>query len=396
LKKKVLAAAHIDSFSTGALVLQKIGDVAISGRGLNKTAVKIGTELVQDRDACVSNYFDQPLPRAHRQPTTPIGLATVSIDGGRMQTRADGGGPGVYDAHWRETKNALFLRMKSDSFRSDPHPELPACYADRKRMKSLLSGVGEDAATSAEEDPLASRQLTKQEEWRPKRLFRTCLSSLVDSNSFGQMMEAEADSRGFYHARKKAFVSDGLPYNWTIQERHFRDFTPILDFVHAVERLYEAARCLHDDIDCRWQDYLRWTRLCWSGKIEQVIVELKSRQTMLGVPPKGCDKTDPRKMLADAIGYFHNNASRMNYPAYRRDGLPTTSALMESFVKELNARVKGTEKFWNDGPSGEAILQLRAAALCDDDRLSRFLDTRPGNPFHPNAQAIKPTETIAA
>jgi len=79
----------------------------------------------------------------------------------------------------------------------------------------------------------------------------------------------------------------------------------------------------------------------------------------------------------------------MKYPEYRRSGLPTTSALMESFVKELNARVKGTEKFWNDGPSGEAILQLRAAALCDDERLSRFLDNRPGHPFHPNVPASK-------
>jgi len=47
-------------------------------------------------------------------------------------------------------------------------------------------------------------------------------------------------------------------------------------------------------------------------------------------------------------------------------------ALIESFVKELNARVKGTEKFWNDGANGEAILQLGAAALV---RSSVFEDT---------------------
>lgn len=57
---------------------------------------------------------------------------------------------------------------------------------------------------------------------------------------------------------------------------------------------------------------------------------------------------------------------------------------MESLVKEINARVKGTEKFWNDGPSAEGILQIRSDALCDDDRLATFLRNRPGNPFHPN------------
>ena len=61
----------------------------------------------------------------------------------------------------------------------------------------------------------------------------------------------------------------------------------------------------------------------------------------------------------------------MDYPRYRRLGLPVTSALMESLVKEVNYRVKGTEMFWNDPDGAEAILQVRAAALCDDDRLAR-------------------------
>jgi len=258
-------------------------------------------------------------------------------------------------------------------------------------MKSLLSGVSgeEPTKTVATSTVVVTKKL--DEDWRPERLFRTCLSSLVGSNAFGRMMEAEADSRGFYHALNKAFVSDGLAYNWTIQQRHFRDFTPILDFVHAIERLYEAARCVSADEHHRWENYLLWARSCWGGKIGEVIVELKQHQSQLGLPPEDCEKTDPRKTLAEAIGYFENNVSRMKYPEYRRDGLPTTSALMESLVKEINIRVKGTEKFWNDGASGEAILQIRAAALCDDDRLAHFLANRQGHPFHSNVQPTPPS-----
>ena len=131
------------------------------------------------------------------------------------------------------------------------------------------------------------------------------------------------------------------------------------------------------------------------GKICEVIVELKERQRKLGAAPKDCEKTDPRKILADAIGYFENNTARMSYPEYRRQGLPTTSAYMESAVKEINARVKGTEKFWNDGASGEAILQIRAAALSDDDRLTNYLCHRPGHPFHPNVPQRRPQATAA-
>mgnify|MGYP003724071419 FL=1 len=61
----------------------------------------------------------------------------------------------------------------------------------------------------------------------------------------------------------------------------------------------------------------------------------------------------------------------MNYPDYRRLGLPITSSLMESAIKQLSRRVKGTEKFWNQ-PTAEAILQLRADSLSDSQPLREF------------------------
>jgi hypothetical protein len=70
-----------------------------------------------------------------------------------------------------------------------------------------------------------------------------------------------------------------------------------------------------------------------------------------------------------AVTYVGNNRERMDYPEYRRLGLPISSAPVESSIKQINRRVKGSEKFWlTDG--AEAILQLRAAQLSDDDRWS--------------------------
>lgn len=71
----------------------------------------------------------------------------------------------------------------------------------------------------------------------------------------------------------------------------------------------------------------------------------------------------------------------MNYPDYRRQGLPVTTAWMESLVNEVNYRAKGTEMFWDDPEGAEAILQICAAALSDDDRLVRHLQRQPGHPF---------------
>jgi hypothetical protein len=59
----------------------------------------------------------------------------------------------------------------------------------------------------------------------------------------------------------------------------------------------------------------------------------------------------------------------MDYPRYRREGLPVTSTLMESLIKEMNYRVKGSEKFWNNPAGANHILAVKAAALSEDERL---------------------------
>jgi hypothetical protein len=68
---------------------------------------------------------------------------------------------------------------------------------------------------------------------------------------------------------------------------------------------------------------------------------------------------------------------------------------MESLVKEIGYRVKGTEKFWNEGGTAKAILQIHAATLCEDDRFEKYLAKRLGNPFRPNVK-IKPAINAAA
>jgi hypothetical protein len=200
-------------------------------------------------------------------------------------------------------------------------------------------------------------------------------------------MAREAKRRRFFEATAKAFLGDGLPWNWTLWKEHFSGFTPILDFIHPLSYLFLAAKAVHASADEAWSQYLVWMRGCWQGEVAQVIDELQAWQAKLGVPPPHTPDTDPRQIVATTIGYLEHNRQRMNYPEYRRQGLPITTAWMESLVKEINYRVKGTEMFWNHPEGAEAILQVRAAALSDDDRLSRHLRHRPGRPFLRRAKA---------
>ena len=166
--------------------------------------------------------------------------------------------------------------------------------------------------------------------------------------------------------------------NWSIHAAHFRDYVPILDFTHAVSYLFTASQACFGNAEPAWLAYAGWMRTTWQGNVAEVIGALKTHQERIGLPPDRASEDDPREQLRRVIGYLENNRSRMRYHEYRQAGLPTTSAWMESAVKEMNYRIKGTEMFWNNPAGAEAILQIRAASLSDDDRFVRLLTGRPG------------------
>jgi hypothetical protein len=130
-----------------------------------------------------------------------------------------------------------------------------------------------------------------------------------------------------------------------------------------------------------------WLRSCWQGQVAGAIEELRTWQGRIGVPPAGEElpASDPRRAVAEALSYLGNNQGRMDYPRYRREGLPTTSSLVESLVGEFNARVKGRPKFGNRPGGAEAMVQVRAALRSEDDRLARHLAERPGGPYRRKA-----------
>lgn len=112
-----------------------------------------------------------------------------------------------------------------------------------------------------------------------------CRSSLKRAQEFGLAMKRAAQRRRSFEAPVRAFLADGLAWNWPIWRRHFRDFEPILDFVHVVEYLYAAAQTAEATEARAWETYLRWARLCWEGQAAEVIAELAGRLESEGIDP---------------------------------------------------------------------------------------------------------------
>jgi hypothetical protein len=356
-------AAETRSYDRASVLMKRALGHGLSPKAFERLTRQVGEELSQTLED----------PRPSKEVVVPD-VAVVSCDGGRIHTREPGHGPGVHYARWRETKNATFERMSSlEACMKDPCPMLP----DTFRQVAHVAKIAEKTAFQVTCPAQKGRPYQG-----PKRILRTCLSSLACSDEFGVQMEREAQRRRFCEASRKVFIGDGLPWNWTIWRKHFADFTPILDFIHAVQYVYSAAQAWETTDVGRWSRYLELVEAIWQGGVEHVIHRLRSELAERGVKPdEELDEEHPLRPLADAARYLNHNRHRMDYPQYRRQGLPITSAPMESLIKQINHRVKGSEMFWNEPAGAEAILQVRAASLCDDDRLADYLKNRPGHPF---------------
>lgn len=387
LHQVVAAAGQLKSFQQAAVALRLLAKLPISARHVGRLVQQAGAELAQARD-------HKARQRRRRQPATTTAqapaVAVVEVDGGRLGTRRPGCGPGVHQPQAREDKIACLVSVRSTTAPTDPQPEPPASFLQPPRVARLvrqMRAAATGAATEPDEPSAAVGEApptAADERWQgaPKRLVRTCVATLSDSRAFGPMVAGEAHGRRFYQASRRAFVADGQAYNWKLQRGYFPDFEPIVDFLHVLCYLFVAAQATGATEAERWSVYVDWLRSCWQGRVSAVLAALAAAQERLGRPPPGeaLAERDPRRLVAEALCYLKNNAKRMDYPRYRCQGLPVTSSLVESLVGEFNARVKGRDKWWNAPDGAEAILQVRAAVLSEDDRLARHFANRPGNP----------------
>jgi len=131
--------------------------------------------------------------------------------------------------------------------------------------------------------------------------------------------------------------------------------------------------------------YHAWIRDTWQGRVGEVLPILEATLLDAEVGTDTLPDDHAWRPVQRAITYLGNHRNKMNYLEYCRQGLPTTSSLIESQIKEFNYRVKGSEKFWNED-NAEAMLQVIARCLRDDGHSLRdYMANSPGHPFRRKA-----------
>lgn len=382
LERVEWAGANLESFEKASEGVKKFLDLSISAKEIEKLTEKFGRERASKRDADIARFKERKLASQYREPPP---VAVVSMDGGRAQTRAADSPPGVHEPRWVEFKAAHLSTYTNVSFRKDPQPEPPSKFLDPPQVVRLVNELRGDLPKRADREmektprQSNSRGHPRKALPRPEPKVRTVVATTKAAEEFGEMTATEAQRRGFYDGRKvkRAVLGDGSIWIWNLAAFHFPFFIMILDFLHLLGHLYGAAHAAFPKHAKKaWRFYTRLLRMAWEGRTSELKTALKQQAERVGKPPGNAREDDPRKILWNVVEYVQKNSDKMDYPCYRKEGLPISSAPVESLVKQINRRVKGTEKFWV--PRGlEAILQVRAAHLSDDGRVEEYWRHRP-------------------
>jgi hypothetical protein len=135
----------------------------------------------------------------------------------------------------------------------------------------------------------------------------------------------------------------------------------ILDIMHVLERLWQAAYCFHAEGSREAEGFVdHRLRMLLEGRVGQVIGGLRqmlSRHGLVG---------EKRRVLRSVIGYYDNHRNSMRYDKYLAAGYPIGSGVVEGACRHLvKDRMERTGMRWTVS-GARAILQLRATYLNDD------------------------------
>ena len=180
-------------------------------------------------------------------------------------------------------------------------------------------------------------------------------------------LKAEAIRRGYGTTKfkKVQFVADGADTLWELQKEFFPDAEVCLDWVHAVEKLWDCGKAINRGSRTKRKPLEAWVheqkKLLRRGKLNEVLTTLQTALDRTSVTGPG--NKFRRKVLEDTIKHFTKNRARMRYQRLRQQGLVIGSGLIEGTVRHLvGMRLDGPGMRWGKARA-EAVLHLRCVLL---------------------------------
>ena len=210
----------------------------------------------------------------------------------------------------------------------------------------------------------------------PELLAPSYVARRASVGEFGPVLLAEAARRGVLQVREwtqppatdprlrvvgpaeavlrpVVVLGDGARWIWELAAEQFGpQRTEIVDYYHATEHVWSVARALFGESPEQTDTWAEaWCIDLLEHGPQPWLTALR------GLEPASSEAV---KIVRTELGYFTNNAARMDYPTFRAQGLPIGSGAVESAAKHVvQVRMKRSGMRWSDS-GGQAMLALCA------------------------------------
>jgi hypothetical protein len=172
---------------------------------------------------------------------------------------------------------------------------------------------------------------------------------------FGQHVWAAAQQRQWQAAGTTAVIGDGAPWIWNLAQRYFADSTHIVDWYHAKQHLWAAARLIAPADDIRATAWVRhYEDSLFAGHAHTVCAAIAA-----AIPSSTGTTPD---LLQREAGYFADNATRMAYADFDQRHLPIGSGTVESAAKQFKDRFTAAGMRWSR-QGAVNLMPFRAAVM---------------------------------
>ena len=202
------------------------------------------------------------------------------------------------------------------------------------------------------------------------------LATFESHEALFRQLHEHAVRRG-YGEKRSVFLADGSDHIWRLQKTYFPDAVPCIDWYHIVEKLWEAAGCLHRE---GTEELAAWVaeqkaRLR-RGNLAALTTELT--EAYASIPITGPGNKGRRKRLLEIMMHIADHRNRMRYAELRREDLDIGTGAVEGAVRNLvGMRLDGPGMRWGRDRA-ELVLRLRCIVLNGQwDAFCDYLATRP-------------------
>jgi hypothetical protein len=307
VKEAVWLSGVIDSFAEVEMVLRRVGHVSMSTSTIWRRVERWGErfkKLDQERQEQI-----RVLPcrdQVMRDQVRQAGRMGAAMDGAMVHLREEG---------WKELKVGCVFDI-------EPRAEFDQDSGEWLEMGHAVNN--------------------------------SYVAHLGGPEDFGNLLWAEARTRGWEQVYDTQTIGDGARWIWNLANEHFFDSLQTVDWYHATEHLYIAAQLHSPDENTamkRW--YNRAETKLFQGHADQIAHDLNQQAS---------GHSQRAKDFRTQAHYFENNKRRMQYLEFREEGYPIGSGMVESGAKQFKARFTGPGMRWSR-EGIERLIPVRSAIM---------------------------------